>query len=114
MTPIEASVVPVVGEPDRYDAGLLNDYGGGDISWWQDYIRCELDRAHEHYVGQFSADAITRARLDELQGIHDEYTRYYQPRPVWEVYLDGRLAGLAKEYGVVFNRPRAAAGGTTQ
>ena len=33
----------------RYDAGLLNDFGGGDVQWWQDYIRAELDRAHDFY-----------------------------------------------------------------
>ncbi len=35
-----------------YDAGLLSDYGGGDVSWWQDYIRAELARAHEFYESQ--------------------------------------------------------------
>jgi len=39
-------------ELDRYDAGLLNDFGGGDVDWWQDYIRAELDRAHEFYQSQ--------------------------------------------------------------
>lgn len=33
----------------RYDAGLLSDFGGGDVGWWQDYLRSELDRAHEFY-----------------------------------------------------------------
>ncbi|WP_423156477.1 hypothetical protein [Stenotrophomonas maltophilia] len=40
---------------DRYDAGLLGDGGGGDVSWWQDYIRAELDRAHEFYQDQADA-----------------------------------------------------------
>jgi hypothetical protein len=34
--------------PD-YDAGLLNDFGGGDAGWWQDYIRAEIGRANEYY-----------------------------------------------------------------
>lgn len=38
---------------DAYDAGLLNDFGGGDVNWWQDYIRAELERAHEFYASQF-------------------------------------------------------------
>lgn len=42
-------------EPDAYDAGLLNDFGGGDVSWWQDYIRDELARAHEFYASQWPA-----------------------------------------------------------
>lgn len=43
---------------DYYDAGLLGEGGGGEISWWHDYIRSELYRAHEFYQGQ--ANAITR------------------------------------------------------
>ena len=34
--------------PD-YDAGLLNDLGGGDAGWWQDYIRAEIGRANEYW-----------------------------------------------------------------
>jgi hypothetical protein len=34
--------------PD-YDAGLLNDFGGGDAGWWQDYIRAEVGRANEYW-----------------------------------------------------------------
>lgn len=40
---------------DAYDAGLLSDFGGGDVSWWQDYLRSELDRAHDHYQAQIDA-----------------------------------------------------------
>lgn len=40
---------------DAYDAGLLNDHGGGDVGWWQDYIRAELGRAHDHYAAQVAA-----------------------------------------------------------
>ena len=32
-----------------YDAGLLNDYGGGKVEWWQDYIRHELERCNDHW-----------------------------------------------------------------
>ena len=42
---------------DAYDAGLLGDGGGGDVDWWQDYIRSELQRAHEFYCDQVSGDA---------------------------------------------------------
>ena len=37
---------------DRYDAGLLGDGGSGDVDWWHDYIRSELDRAHDFYGQQ--------------------------------------------------------------
>jgi hypothetical protein len=34
--------------PD-YDAGLLNDWGGGNVEWWQDYIRAEIGRTNDHW-----------------------------------------------------------------
>lgn len=37
---------------DAYDEGLLADYGGGNVDWWQDYIRAVLGRAHEFYQTQ--------------------------------------------------------------
>ena len=42
-------------ELTEYDAGLLNDFGGGNVEWWQDYIRAELGRAYEHYQSQIPA-----------------------------------------------------------
>lgn len=42
--------------PD-YDAGLLNDYGAGDVAWWQDYLRAEIGRANDHWR-EHHADAI--------------------------------------------------------
>ena len=53
-----AQAVPVVGEPDCYDAGLLSDFGGGNVAWWQDYIRAELARAHDFYVGQSAPEVV--------------------------------------------------------
>lgn len=46
---------PSVPELEEYDAGALNDFGGGNVGWWQDYIRAELGRAYEFYCGQLSA-----------------------------------------------------------
>ena len=34
--------------PD-YDAGLLSDYGGGNVAWWHDYLRAEIGRANDHW-----------------------------------------------------------------
>jgi hypothetical protein len=39
----------------QYDAGLLNDFGGGNVGWWHDYLRAELNRAHEHYDAELAA-----------------------------------------------------------
>lgn len=35
-----------------YDAGLLSDFGGGNVHWWQDYIRAELSRSHDFYAAE--------------------------------------------------------------
>jgi len=40
---------------ERYDAGLLGGGSGEDADWWHDYIRCELDRAHDFYQQQWDA-----------------------------------------------------------
>lgn len=58
--PEEARAVTTNAVLDRYDAGLLNDFGGGDVDWWQDYIRAELERAHEFYQSQVYALAEGR------------------------------------------------------
>jgi len=34
--------------PD-YDLSLLNDWGGGNVDWWHDYLRAEIDRANAHW-----------------------------------------------------------------
>lgn len=38
-----------LGEIDDYDCGILNDYGGGNVQWWQDYIRSEIQRCNEYW-----------------------------------------------------------------
>lgn len=48
-------VSPGSSELDAYDAGLLGDYGGGDVEWWHDYLRAELARAHDFYSSQNSS-----------------------------------------------------------
>lgn len=53
---------------DAYDAGLLSDFGGGNVEWWQDYIRAELERAHDHYEAQFLTLASTPP-ADRGQGV---------------------------------------------
>jgi hypothetical protein len=60
---------PASGASDlrAYDAGLLNDFGGGNVDWWQDYIRAELARAHDHYEAE-AADALASARA-EIAGL---------------------------------------------
>lgn len=52
---LQAAPAPAeVGDLAAYDAGLLSDFGGGNVEWWQDYIRAELGRAHEFYQSQIA------------------------------------------------------------
>lgn len=52
---------------NEYDAGLLNDYGGGNVEWWQDYIRAELGRAYEHYQSQITTPLQRKPLTDEMR-----------------------------------------------
>lgn len=51
-----------------YDAGLLNNFGGGNIEWWQDYIRAEIGQANDHWrtilVANLQREAATTVRHD--------------------------------------------------
>lgn len=42
---------------DRYDAGLLASYGGGNVEWWQAYLRSELELAYEFYNSQLDTQS---------------------------------------------------------
>lgn len=50
--------------PDDYDSGLLNDYGGGNVEWWQDYIREEVARCNEYW-----RDYLERSQGNERPAI---------------------------------------------
>ena len=52
---------PATGELEPYDAGLLNDFGGGNVEWWQDYIRAELGNAHDFYQSQITTPQPAQA-----------------------------------------------------
>ncbi len=51
----------VQGELEPYDAGLLNDFGGGNAEWWQGYIRAELEHAHDFYQSQITTPQPAQA-----------------------------------------------------
>jgi hypothetical protein len=46
-----------------YDSGLLNDFGGGNISWWQDYIRSEVGRCNDYWRSQLPSNYWTDERI---------------------------------------------------
>lgn len=56
-------------EYEYYDPGLLNDFGGGNIEWWQDYIRCEVEACNIYWQ-----DIVTdlEIRIDELEADLEE------------------------------------------
>ena len=53
-----------------YDPVNLSDFGGGDIGWWQDYIRSEVDRANDFHadIHQQSEDDLL-AKEKELESL---------------------------------------------
>jgi len=53
-----------------FDAGLLNDFGGGNVEWWHDYIRSLLSDAEEHYRQYIAAPAEPLGRAaDGVEGL---------------------------------------------
>jgi len=38
-----------IDQKSDYDSGYLNDYGGGNVGWWKDYIRAEVGRCNDHW-----------------------------------------------------------------
>lgn len=55
---------------DEYDVGLLNDWGGGNVAWWHDYLRYEIARANSHWVQQTES---LRAELAECKRDAERY-----------------------------------------
>lgn len=37
---------------EQFNPGFLNNFGGGNVQWWQDYIRSLLEEAHDFYEDQ--------------------------------------------------------------
>ena len=54
---------------DEYDVGLLNDWGGGNVAWWHDYLRYEIGRANAHWIQQ------TESLRAELAGMTADLNR---------------------------------------
>ena len=82
---------------ERYDAGLLGDGGGGDVQQWHDYLRCELDRAHEFYTAEIErlralvnmmADAFDNWEEPKHDGTREWCSRF-------NTYLRGHVVAQA-------------------
>lgn len=48
---------------DRYDAGYINDFGGGDTEWWTDYLLAEVERANDFHADIHEQTAARIAAL---------------------------------------------------
>lgn len=72
-----------------YDAGLLGDYGGGNVEWWQDYLRSELATAHEFYQLQVMASAAPALPVEGVT-VTDEMVEA----------VEDLLAACESEFGV--------------
>lgn len=62
---------------DEYDVGLLNDWGGGNIAWWHDYLRYEIARANSHWVQQTESlrAELETVRVDECMRLRKAIQR---------------------------------------
>lgn len=90
-------------EAVRYDAGLLSDYGGGNVGWWQDYIRAELERAHEFY---------TEALTQQPVAVDEVIERMRRgPDRLWQADLVGGKISIDRMHEILtaaFAQPPAA------
>lgn len=77
-TPTNSEALPLTNcSPSDYDAGLLNDFGGGDVGWWQDYLRAEIGRANDYWREQYAtAQVVATDAIRELDRILDTGDTY--------------------------------------
>lgn len=74
MTPTDEELLALA----DYDAGLLNDFGGGDVNWWMDYLRAEIGRANDYWRDALHAivaepQAIRDRALEDAARVADHY-----------------------------------------
>ena len=77
-------------ELDQYDAGYLSDFGGGNVAWWQDYIRAELERAYDFYQSQVNGTLVPSNEFYSLTFALEEASRSgfldYGVDTAWEAF----------------------------
>ena len=62
-----------------YDPGLINDFGGGDVAWWTDYLVAEIGRCNDHWREQLeSANTAVVITDDDCIGDDELYTEWYR------------------------------------
>lgn len=82
-----------------YDAGVLADYGSGNVEWWQDYIRAELARAHNFYAEHFTdrLEALAQPVVGEQRDDVERYIRI----AIWNAGMNG---GMGQDLSQAFIR----------
>lgn len=88
---------------DRYDAGLLPEPNGADDAWWQDAMRAELDRAHDHYDAQIEA---AERRIAELEADLNAHKDSCMEMALGKERLEKVLRFLCNEVSAEANRIR--------
>lgn len=95
-------------EPTDYDAGCFNDYGGGKVEWWFDYLRFEINRANEHWREQWQAAlASTTMHPQQVQNDYDTVP-IANKTPHYTIRMDGTAAQA--ELDAMANKPRVTEG----
>lgn len=85
----EQQAARVLADLPDYDAGFLNDWGGGNVDWWQDYLRAEIGRANEAWrENTLAAIARHLAPGDDLVAQAGKYPEILMG------YSQGDMAGV--------------------
>jgi DNA repair exonuclease SbcCD ATPase subunit len=81
---------------DTYDAGLLNDFGGGNVEWWWDYLRAEIGRCND-----FHQETIARLteEVERLKGEVEELREDKECLETLRMLLNRRFPGY-RDYKV--------------
>ena len=84
--------------PSDYDAGLLNDFGGGDVGWWQDYLRAEIRRANDYWREIHDRQNVLMVRFYN-QGYHAGHEDTVEARftPIHHADMDTYHADVVAE-----------------
>lgn len=56
-----------------YDPGLLNDFGGGNVDWWQDYLRAEINRCNAFWREQAEVDRPASVPVEALRKLRRQF-----------------------------------------
>lgn len=88
---------------ERYDSGLLNDFGGGNVDWWWDYIRAEVERCNDFHADIHDA-AVSAARKEgmlEAARIAQEWAARFRDMRLEDGISPGTKANCELSWGTM-------------